>query len=81
VFGDAKYHKVIVVWNTEDTFILPRVAEKHYGIEIMGLRGIIHEFTHNKITSGSRDDVLRVLELVSLSQKELMAFRKKIDKL
>ena len=81
MFGDVKYHKVLVVWNTQDNFeVLPKIAEKQYGIEIVGLRGMIHEFTRNNITSGSRDDVLRLMELVYLSQKEEGALRKKIDK-
>jgi hypothetical protein len=81
VFGDADYHKVLVVWNTEDNFAeMPSIAEQQYGIELMGLRGMIHEFTHKKITSGSRDDVLRMLELVNLLEHEEKAFLRRLDK-
>jgi hypothetical protein len=81
VFGEVPYHKILVVWNTQDNFeILPRIAEKQYGIEVMGLRGMIHEFTHKKVTSGSRDDILRVLELVYLPEHEEKAFLRKLDK-
>jgi hypothetical protein len=82
LFGKSDYHKVLVVWDTEDNFkVLPQIAEREYGIEIMGLRGIIHEFTHKKITSGSRDDILRIMELVSLVQKEEKTFLRRFDKL
>jgi hypothetical protein len=82
VFGDVSYRKVLVVWDTQDNFSeLPKISEQQYGIEIMGLRGMIHEFTHKNITSGSRDDILRVLELVSHIQKEEKAFLRRLDKL
>jgi hypothetical protein len=82
LIGDIDYHKVLVVWDTQDNFAeMPTIAEQQYGIEIMGLRGMIHEFTHKNITSGSRDDILRVLELVSHIQKEEKAFLTRVNKL
>jgi hypothetical protein len=72
VFGDVPYHKVLVVWNTQDNFAeIPKIAEQKYGIGVMGLRGMIHEFTHKQVTSGSRDDVLRLMELIALEEREL----------
>jgi hypothetical protein len=71
LFGDSDYHKVLVVWNTEDNFkVLPKIAEKEYSIEIWRLKDMIHHFTKRKITSGSRDDVLRLMELIALEERE-----------
>jgi hypothetical protein len=81
LFGDSKYRKVFVVWNTKDNFTeLPRIAEQNYGFEIWGLRGMILKFIQEKITIGSRDEVLRTMELVGSMRQEERAFLKKLDK-
>jgi hypothetical protein len=80
IFGNSKYCKILVVWNTEDNFAqLPQIAKQKYDFEVRGLRGIIHDLTQKRVTFGSRDDVLRIMELVSLVEHEEKAFRKKID--
>jgi len=71
LFGDSDYHKVLVVWDTKDNFkVLPKIAEKEYGIEIRRLRDMIQHFMMRKVTSGSRDDVLRLMELIALEKRE-----------
>lgn len=75
LFGNSKYRKILVVWNTEDNFAqLPKIALEKYGIEVYGLRGMIHGLMQNMVTSGSRDDVLRIIELVSLVRQEEKGF-------
>jgi hypothetical protein len=81
IFGDSNYYKWLVVWNIQDVppsahhfARVVQLAKKKYGIEVFGLRGIIHELIENKATAGSRDDVLRIMELVSLVRHEEKAF-------
>jgi len=70
------------VWNTEDNFAkLPKIAEEKYGFELWGLIGIIHTFMKQKVTTGSRDDILRVMELVASMRQEERAFLRRLDKL
>jgi len=80
IFGDANYRKILVVWNVEDDLV-DEYAEKEYGIKIYGLRGIIQDLLQHQVTRGSRDDILRIMELVSLVRQEERAFLKKLDTL
>lgn len=66
LFGKVDYHKILVVWRTMDHKTLTEIAEKEYGIEIMPISLLILKFTSDRTTSGSRDDILRTMELVSL---------------
>jgi len=80
LIGGSEYYKILVVWSTQDNFAkLPQIAEEKYDIQIWGLRGMIHDLIQQRITLGSRDDVLRIMELVSLVRKEESAFLKKTD--
>ena len=82
IFGDSNYRRVLVVWNTEDNFTkLPTIAKEKFNIEIRGIRGLLHDFIKEKVTIGSRDDILRTMELVASMRREERAFLKKIDKL
>ena len=82
LFGDSNYRRILVVWNTEDNFAkLPKIAEEKYGFELWGLRGIILTFMKQKVTTGSRDDILRVMELVASMRQEERAFLRRLDKL
>ncbi|MBS7631680.1 hypothetical protein KEJ47_08980 [Candidatus Bathyarchaeota archaeon] len=66
LFGSSDYRKVLIVWNTEDNFAhLPQLAKEKYNIEIWGIRHLLREFMKTRITTGSRDDILRTMELVS----------------
>jgi hypothetical protein len=68
VFGNVPYHKMLVVWNANVDLV--DIAKKRYGIELQALGGILYYFRRKQVTSGSRDDILRVLELVYVMEKE-----------
>jgi len=73
MFGDSDYRKVLVVWNTEDKFKrLADIAKKKYNIGLFGLRNIIFELIVQRSYRGSRDDILRTLELVTLERTHRM---------
>jgi len=81
LIGDSRYRRVLAVWNTEDNFVhLPQLAKEKYDIEIWGIRHLLWEFMKEKKTTGSRDDILRTMELVSSIIKEERAFLKKLDR-
>jgi len=69
VFGDVAYHKVLVVWNVKNDQVINAAKEK-FGIEIRLMREILKELqeavSSGKI-KGSRDDILRTVELVNKS--------------
>jgi hypothetical protein len=79
LFGDEKYLKVLVIWDAQSKFgNIFQIAKEKYGIDIMGLRAIIGVFQELKLPSGSRDEVLRIMELVSKVEKEDEEIRSKI---
>jgi len=53
------------MWDTQDCEEIPEIAKKQYGIELRHLSWMILELMAKNDTSGSRDDVLRLLELTS----------------
>jgi len=66
VFGEVPYRKILVVWNVEDDSVIP-YAKETYKIEIWKIQEMLQRF--GKYVSGSRDDVLRTMELVYLSHE------------
>jgi hypothetical protein len=73
LFGESQYRKILVVWNTEDDFLaLPTIAKERYGFDILGLRKIIHELMQKKGSTGSRDDIVRLMELMAIEEKEAL---------
>ncbi len=82
IFGDSNYDKILVVWDTKDNFEkLPKIAKEKYGFDLWGLRAMIQTFRKNKVTAGSRDDILRTMELAASMRQEERAFLKKLDRL
>ena len=66
IFGDANYRKVLVVWDVEDPSVIS-IAKENYGIEIRYMMEILYEIEraiHSRVIKGSRDDVLRTVELL-----------------
>ena len=58
------------MWDTQgDLEELNEISKENLKIEIWSLRGIIYDLSNHKVTSGSRDDVLRTMELVFLEKK------------
>lgn len=79
LFGDSNYRKVLIVWNTEDNFAhLPQLAKEKFNIEIWGLRHFLRAFMFKRLTIGSRDDILRTMELVASILQEEKRFVEKL---
>ena len=77
-FGESDYHKVLVVWHAGNLPAYSRIALEKYGFDVWALRNIFTELVEKGCTSGSRDDVIRVVELLSLYNKEIKYWVKRI---
>lgn len=70
IFNNKDYRQIIVVWDTkEDLRELNEKCKKDMGIEIWSIKGIINDLCNHRVTVGSRDDILRTMELVFLEKK------------
>jgi len=69
-FGDSKYRKWLVIWHIQNEKLVAK-ALYEYGIEIYWIHELISNLRQQKLTSGSRDDVLRLIEF--FGKEELMA--------
>jgi len=66
IFGDANYRKILVVWDVEDESVIG-VAKEKFGIEVWYMEEILDELREAIFRGklkGSRDDILRTVELV-----------------
>jgi len=71
LFGDSDYEKVLVVYKTEeptDSFI--EKAFKESGIRILLISDIITDLKEEIKVTGSRDDVIRFVELTAFGDRE-----------
>lgn len=68
IFGNADYKKFLVVWDIED-ISLAGISLDKYGLCICTIDVLINELLVKGNLKGSRDDVLRVIELVSILLK------------
>jgi hypothetical protein len=66
VFGSSKYNKVLVVWAVEEEHLIED-ARSRYGIEIWKMAEILDQLIRGVGTKAFRDDVLRVVQLISMS--------------
>jgi hypothetical protein len=66
IFGSSDYRKVLVVHAVEDPSVIQQ-AKKIYGIEIWLISDLITQVAQRIGSSSYRDDVLRLLQLVSLT--------------
>ena len=64
IFGTSEYKKVLVVWNVQNIEVI-KGAKDIYNIEIWKLSGIMREMMAEIGTKSYRDDVLRVVQLIS----------------
>jgi len=67
IFGDKNYRKILVVWEVEDESVI-EYSRKNYGIEIWFVSDLIEELDeriYKGFIRGSRDDVLRTIELIT----------------
>jgi hypothetical protein len=69
IFGTEDYAKVLVVWDVSDNSVI-RVAEKEFGISIWFIEELLNGLIEKRAVSGSRDDVLRMVEFLSVLQKK-----------
>jgi len=68
-FGNSGYRKVLVVWDTEKNANVSEMAKNQFNIEVWLMKDLLNKLME-KIVSGSRDDVLRLIELMYHSTKE-----------
>jgi hypothetical protein len=77
-----KYQRILVIWETKEPLReFSKKCENGMGIKIMSLQGIIYALSNDKYTSGSRDDILRTMELVRLEKKWEKEPDKQMEKL
>lgn len=66
IFGNTNYSRILIVWDVEDESVID-VAKEKFGIEIWYMEEILDELKEailqDKI-KGSRDDILRTVELL-----------------
>ena len=68
-FNNEDYQKILVVWATQEPVEEYNKKCEKQEIKIWLMPRIILQMTEYKNTSGSRDDILRVFELVFLEKK------------
>jgi len=69
IFGSLDYQKVLVVWNVKNENCYDKA--KGFGILIWRINAVINIlFSKSRETKGSRDDVLRLLDLIELFGEE-----------
>jgi len=69
IFGSLDYQKVLVVWNVKNENCYDKA--KGFGILIWRIHDVINIlFSKSRETKGSRDDVLRLLDLIELFGEE-----------
>lgn len=74
-FGDSKYRKWLVVWHVQNENLVVKALHE-YGIEIYWIHELIANLRQQKLTSGSRDVVLRMIEF--FGKEELMTLNLRI---
>jgi len=71
LFGDSSYNKVLVVHDTErpiSSFI--EKAFENFGIHILLMKDIIADLKEQVKVKGSRDDIMRLVELIAFEERE-----------
>lgn len=66
IFGCCEYKKVLVVWDVQEPTVIDQ-ARKLYGIEIWRISDLIAELMRKVGTKAYRDDILRLVQLISAS--------------
>jgi hypothetical protein len=78
-FENNPYRKWLVVWDCEDFEVVLEAAEK-FEIEVKFMKDFINEMIEKLKVLGSRDDILRTIELISQASKEEKSWAKYFDK-
>jgi hypothetical protein len=71
IFGDEDYRKIIVVWDVKNDSVVKQ-AKEEFDIEIWFMDALISELEkmfHSGLIRGSRDDILRTVELITKKYK------------
>jgi len=68
IFGEADYEKVLVVWDVSNLSIV-NWAKQEFDLDIWFIDKLLEKLVENVKTLGSRDDILRVVELLALSER------------
>lgn len=68
IFGEEPYERILVVFKIGDDLVIP-MAEKLYGIKVWLMNDLLIKLMEKRI-SGSRDEVLRLTELMYHSSKK-----------
>jgi hypothetical protein len=71
ILGSSEYKKVLVVWEVEDESVIERAKERPYEIEVWRMSDIMSELIREVKTKAYRDDVLRTVQLISMSWHSL----------
>jgi hypothetical protein len=70
VFNNQPYRKIIIAWDTQGDFEkFSKKVKDGCDIEVWLMKGIVYQLSTHKTTSGSRDDILRTMELVLLEKE------------
>jgi len=64
IFGSSDYQKVLVVWEVQDSKVIEQ-AKAVYGIEVWKISDVLSEMMKKIGTKSYRDDVLRIIQLIS----------------
>ena len=68
LFRDSNYQKVLVVWEVDDYHLIS-IAEKKFKYKLWFIGDILDSLIDKGSIRGSRDDVLRTIELLSKMKK------------
>jgi hypothetical protein len=75
IFGEAEYERVLVVWDVSNLSVV-NWAKQNFGLDIWFIDDLLEELIEKVETLGSRDDILRVVELMALSERRSKKFGK-----
>jgi len=68
IFGSTEYRKILVVWDVQEKSVVEQ-AKKIYGIEVWFLQKLLMRliaFAKDRGAKGSRDDIMRIVEMFAL---------------
>lgn len=71
IFHSTEYRKILVVWNVQEKSVVEQ-AKKIYGIEIWFFEKLLTDlisFAKVRGAKGSRDDIMRIVEIFALMGK------------
>jgi len=77
ILGYTQYQKILVVYGVNtgkyDTIPLPEIAYRQYGIQVWHILDLIYILKEQISNLGSRDDILRFIELIGYHEKKSRA--------